>query len=212
MKKLLVWATAILLLLALAVALGLFRWMGRGVSARDTPSAIEVWVAGQMRQLATPRSAREARNPFRPTEDVLTDARRHFADHCAICHANDGSGRTDLGRNLYPKPPDLRLPATQQLTDGELYYVIHNGVRLTGMPAWGVPGQSERDDDHWALVLFIRHLPQLTPTEEQDMERYNPISEAERQPEAEGSQTPSGGEATPAPHMAPHEHGAGSGK
>ena len=90
----------------------------------------------------------------------LARARAHFADHCAICHANNGSGNTDIGRNLYPKAPDMRLPQTQNLTDGELYYTIHNGIRLTGMPAWG---SAEKDEDSWELVLFIHNLPQLTP-------------------------------------------------
>jgi mono/diheme cytochrome c family protein len=70
------------------------------------------------------------------------------------------------------------LPQTQNLTDGEIYYIIHNGVRLTGMPAWG---ESELDPDSWKLVLFIRHLPQLTPQEEKEMERFNPTSEIDRE-------------------------------
>jgi len=66
---------------------------------------------------------------------LIAEAKAHFADHCAICHANNGSGNTEIGRNLYPKAPDMRLPQTLNLTDGELYYTIHNGIRLTGMPA-----------------------------------------------------------------------------
>lgn len=72
----------------------------------------------------------------------------------------------------------MRLPETQNLTDGEIYYIIHNGIRLTGMPAWG---DTERDPDSWKLALFIRHLPQLSPQEEKDMERFNPTSEVERE-------------------------------
>jgi len=53
-------------------------------------------------------------------------------------------GITEIGRNLYPMAPDVRLPQTQNLTDGELYYTIHNGIRLTGMPAWGT---DENDED-----------------------------------------------------------------
>ena len=67
----------------------------------------------------------------------------------------------------------MRLAATQQLSDGELYYIIHNGVRWTGMPAWGEPG-NDNDQDSWKLVLFMRHLPNLTAGEIRDMERFNP--------------------------------------
>ena len=65
------------------------------------------------------------------------------ADHCATCQANGGSGQTEIGQNLYPKAPDMRLPRTQNLRDGEIYYIINNGVRLTGMPAWGESHQAE---------------------------------------------------------------------
>jgi len=69
-----------------------------------------------------------------------------------------------MGRNLYPRVPDLRLPQTQNLTDGEIHYIIENGVQLTGMPAWGNPHQ-QLDDDSWKLVLFIRDLRPLTTVE-----------------------------------------------
>jgi mono/diheme cytochrome c family protein len=118
--------------------------MAGGFSAREQPSAMETLVARMTRQLAIPAGARDQKNPFTSTADILTEARHHFADHCALCHANNGGGKTEMGQNLYPKVPDMRLPTTQNLTDGEIYYVIHNGIRLTGMPAWGAPGQ---DDD-----------------------------------------------------------------
>jgi Cytochrome C oxidase, cbb3-type, subunit III len=115
---------------------------------------------------------------------LLQESARHFADHCASCHGNDGSGNTEMGRNFYPPAPDMRLAATQELSDGELYYIIHNGVRWTGMPAWGEPG-NDNDLDNWKLVFFIRHLPHLTAAEIHDMERFNPRSDADREEEKE---------------------------
>ncbi len=159
-----------------------FGWVTirRGFSARDNPSAMEVYVAKTARNLSIPASERGAKNPFAPTPEVLSEARAHFADHCATCHGNDGSGKTEIGQNLYPKTPDLRQSETQNLTDGQIYYIIDNGIRLTGMPAWGGPG---RDDESWKLVLFIRHLPQMTPQEMRDMEQFNPKSAADRSEE-----------------------------
>ena len=156
-----------------------FGWVTirRGFSARDNPSALEVYIAKTARKLSVLASERDAKNPFAPTPEVLSEARAHFADHCATCHGNDGSGKTEIGQNLYPKPPDLRQSETQNLTDGQIYYIIHNGIRLTGMPAWGGPG---KDDDSWKLVLFIRHLPQMNPQEMKEMEPFNPKSAAER--------------------------------
>lgn len=122
-----------------------------GLSARDQPTAPERIVARRMRSMAVPRRSRELPNPVTFTPDVWRDARLHFADHCATCHANDGSGDTTIGRNLYPKAPDMRLDDTQRLSDGELYYIIQNGIRLTGMPAWGKE-RDENDQDNWKLV------------------------------------------------------------
>lgn len=164
-----------------------FGWVTirRGFSARDNPSAMEAYLARTARNLSIPASERDAKNPFAPSVEVLSEARAHFADHCAICHGNDGSGKTQIAQNLYPKAPDMRLPDTQNLTDGEIYYIIHSGIRLTGMPAWGT---EEKDDDSWKLVVFIRHLPQLTPAEESEMKALNPKSPEERREEQEEEQ------------------------
>ena len=107
----------------------------------------------------------------------MEEARSHWADHCAYCHANDGSGDAEVGRNLYPPAPDMRQPKTQARTDGELYYTIENGIRLSGMPAWGNGGFN--DEDTWKLVYFIRHLPRMTAQEVEVMKKLNPRSPME---------------------------------
>jgi mono/diheme cytochrome c family protein len=196
--------TAIFLLVLAATVMtiaGVVSVMRRGFSAREQPSALENYLATSVHALAVPTRARNERNPFLPSPDVLAEARAHFADHCAICHANDGSGKTEIGQNLYPKAPDMRLPRTQKLTDGELYYTIHNGIRLTGMPAWGA---DEKDDDSWKLVLFIRHLPELTPTEEREMESLNPKGPAENLEEQEEEQFLNGEPGNPTPKQSKH--------
>jgi len=121
-------------------------------------------------------------NPAATSDTVVRGAMEHWADHCAGCHANDGSGDTSLGKGLYPKSPDLRLAGTQDLTDGELFYIIHNGIRLTGMPAFG-QGSPDQDMDSWKLVHFIRHLPGITPEELEKMKAMNPVSRHEMEEE-----------------------------
>ncbi len=150
----------------------------RGLSARDEPSRVEATVARTMRRLATPDAVRARRNPVPPTADVISAGLEHFADHCAVCHANDGTGDTAIGRSLYPKAPDMRTPGTQSLTDGELFGIIENGIRLTGMPAWGT-GTPEGERASWGLVHFIRRLPALTPEEVERMEGLNPKTASE---------------------------------
>lgn len=161
--------------LSLVVCAFLVAFQGSGFSAREEPSAIEAFLARAARRLATPRSALNAVNPVERTPEIIADGRAHFADHCAMCHANNGSGDTEIGRNLYPKAPDMRGDDTQSLTDGELFYIITNGIRLTGMPAWG-SGDPEDDHGSWALVHFIRHLPNITDDELAEMRKLNPVS------------------------------------
>jgi len=181
--------------------------MRRGISARKEPSAMETTVARALRHMAIPKIDREEENPWATvvTPEILKDAREHFADHCSQCHANDGSGKTEMGQYLYPRAPDMRLPATQNLTDGELYYIIRNGVPLTGMPAWGEPN-TVQDDDSWQLVLFIRHLPKLTAEEIKDMEHYNPVGEMEREDQKEHEQAPSGADSSGKSAPVHHHH------
>ena len=161
--------------------------MHDGLSARAKPSGLETVLARNARHLAIPVRARQAQNPVMDSAEGQRDARLHFADHCAICHANDGSGDTAIGNGLYPKPPDLRSPATQSLTDGELFWIIENGVRFTGMPAFSENGGDHSAAPHhggdqasWKLVHFIRHLPHLTAAEQLEMERYNPKGPEDR--------------------------------
>jgi mono/diheme cytochrome c family protein len=176
----------------------------RGLSAHDDPSRIEAVMARTMRRLATPQATRARLNPVPPTAAVLQQALEHYADHCASCHANDGSGDTEIGRGLYPKVPDMRASDTQSLSDGELFSIIEHGIRLTGMPAWG-NGTPEGERDSWALVRFIRRLPMLSADDIERMESLNPKSASQVKEEEETRRFLSGeSEATPPGDQRPH--------
>jgi mono/diheme cytochrome c family protein len=167
----------LLILIALAVATAGYGLIlvRRGFSALATPSAIEEFAATTARKMAVPSSYRQLRNPVMPSTENIRAGMEHFADHCATCHSNDGGGDTLFGKGLYPKPPDLRSAATQNKSDGELYYTIDNGVRLSGMPAFS---EAHTPTQTWRLVLFIRHLPQITPEELNAMKALNPKMES----------------------------------
>ena len=154
-----------------------------GLSSHAKPTALEIMLARNARHLAIPANARKEQNPAADSSENLREARLHFADHCAVCHANDGSGDTMMGRNLYPKPPDLRQQETQKMADGEIFWIIENGVRFTGMPGFG--GTHGSEEDSWKLVRFIRHLPQLSAEERMEMERNNPKGPEDRDEERE---------------------------
>lgn len=209
LRSLVLGLVAVILVVAMAAGFLIVR---RGFSARDEPSWAEKLIARRVRSLAVPARARNAKNPLPPSPDVLAAARGHFADHCALCHANDGSGQTTIGQSLYPRAPDMRLEDTQRLTDGELYYIIQNGIRMTGMPAWGEQ-VGDDDEDSWGLVHLIRRLNELTPAQLKEMEKLNPKTAAELEEERQDEEFLRGGGAPeePAPSSPgsppqPHKH------
>jgi mono/diheme cytochrome c family protein len=167
---------------------GAFGWVGyqlftTGFSAKTEPHALEILMARQIRHLAIPIEKRNAQNPIPLSPDVMKESLAHFADHCATCHANDGSGQTPIGKNVYPKAPDLRLADTQSMSDGEIFWIVHQGIRFTAMPAWG-EGDPAQDKASWNLVHFIRHLPQLTQDELDQMKALNPKTKKDLEEEA----------------------------
>lgn len=177
---------ALVLLAVGAIVAGVVAYsiVRQGLSARSEPTPAEAFLARTMRRAATPSADRNRTNPVEPTAAVLDEALEHFADHCAVCHANDGGGDTAMGRGLYPKVPDLRAAETRSLTDGELFSIIENGVRLTGMPGWGT-GTAAGEEASWRLVLFIRHLPALSSAERDAMQTMTPRAPAEVRQEIE---------------------------
>lgn len=178
--------------------------MHRGFSTRTPPGAMETTLATSMRGAAIPSRYRSMRNPVAASPDVMREGMEHWADHCAACHANDGSGDTMYGKTMYPRPPDMRRRETQDMSDGELYYTIQNGIRLSGMPAFGSPG--DNDLDSWKLVAFIRHLPSLAQGEEMEMEKMNPKSPDEMEEEQQEENFLQGGSTSAAPSPS-HHHG-----
>jgi mono/diheme cytochrome c family protein len=195
------WKMVLLVAIALFAAGGIYATLlvRRGFSARETPSWIEAFAAGIAKSLAVPATYR-LKDPYAPTAENIREGEEHFADHCATCHANDGGGDTLFGKGLYPKPPDMRTAETQNKGDGELYYTIENGVRLSGMPAFGTGSGTGTDDaETWKLVLFIRHLPQITPEELEDMKKLNPKTEADRAEEQREDEFLNGGAVPKAP-------------
>ncbi|HKB94599.1 MAG TPA: cytochrome c [Gaiellaceae bacterium] len=163
----------LLALVGLAATVGVVILVAVGVSARHVPSSLESRMARSARHLLIPAAARGRDNPVAPNQEAVARGRAHFADHCASCHGNDGKGRTMYGRGLSPRVPDLTLPATQELSDGELFWIIENGVRFTGMPAFGTDEPADAQET-WQLVDFIRTLPKITPAEIGEMEKLNP--------------------------------------
>src|SRR3954447_15441463 len=139
----------LLILLALSYAFV----TSEGLSARRKPSDLEYTIANFALRRCIPAEAKNAKNPLIADSQTLTEAREHYKEHCAVCHGDDGAGKTTLAAGLSPEVPDLHADHIQKLTDGEIHYIIRNGVRFTGMPGWNF-----EDSHNWKLVLLIRQF------------------------------------------------------
>src|SRR5438045_5888396 len=154
--KLLTITVVLLTIIALAITYGFLA--SEGLNARKKPSDFEYAIANWALAVSIPSASKALKNPIHGAPAELADAKEHYKEHCAVCHAENGSGKTETAAGMSPEVPDLRAEHIQKLTDGELFYVIKNGVRFTGMPAWDLP-----DDHNWRLVALIRELPKQYP-------------------------------------------------
>lgn len=184
MKNPVTWRRAFVTFLLLLVVTAFVYVRQTGLRARATPGTFEARVARTVRSWAISSRERQRQNPVPVSQASIREGLEHYADHCASCHADDGSGETMFGKGLFPPPPDLREMATQRLTDGELFYVIENGIRFTGMPGFGTD-TADGEEQSWKLVLFIRHLPKLTDGEREAMKDWIPRPPAEIRQEIE---------------------------
>lgn len=150
-----------LIVVVVAMTVGAYAFLAaEGLSARKKPSDLEYSIANRALGISIPMAAKNLKNPLPSTAENVAEGRKHYVDQCAVCHAENGSGETAVGKGLSPPTPDLRAGHIQDLSDGELFYIVKNGVRFTGMPAWDV-----EDEHNWRLVLFMRALPKIAPVQ-----------------------------------------------
>jgi predicted CXXCH cytochrome family protein len=136
----------------------------RGFRASSSPSAIEVRAARFLRGFAIPQKERDLANPFANDDLVSAQGRDLFLARCSTCHGVDGRGGTPIGANEYPRVPNLHSDLTQRMSDGEIHYIVQNGVQLTGMPAMQ-GARSATEADSWKLVSYIRSFRSPTRQE-----------------------------------------------
>jgi predicted CXXCH cytochrome family protein len=159
-NKLIVASLAVLFLGVLCA--GLIKW--RGFRATATPSTFETVAGRSVRDFAIPTAERRKPNPDADDSLSIQQGRDEFLTRCASCHGVDARGRTPIGANVYPRVPDLHSDSTQKLTDGEIHYIVENGIQLTGMPAMASP-KGDSAAESWKLVSYIRSLRPLTSGE-----------------------------------------------
>jgi mono/diheme cytochrome c family protein len=127
-------------------------------TASKRPSRVERALANAAKDVVIPIEAQNLKNPTPNTTIVIEQGRQIYNQTCALCHGSDGHGRTNLGLGMYPPVMDLTSPHVQHWTDAELFWIVENGVRLTGMPSFQAVISA---DDTWKLARLIHALPRL---------------------------------------------------
>lgn len=156
-KKTLLASGAVVFLLVVVITLAL-RF---DLSALPEPGPKEVALATRARRLLVRRASRHD-VPLPPVESAegLAEGKTRYGVECAACHGMDGRGLTDNGRWMYPRAADLNSPSVQEYSDQELFWIVKNGIRLSGMPAFG---RVESDERIWRIAQYIRSLRSTPP-------------------------------------------------
>jgi len=131
------------------------------LDALQEPGYAETFLATLVKHLLIRRTSREGIPPA-PTnlQASIEEGDKLYATDCSMCHGSDGHTPTDSGRWMYPRAADLTSPEVQRYRDRELFWIVKNGIRLSGMPAFG---RVESDEHIWNLVHYLRTLRQSAP-------------------------------------------------
>jgi mono/diheme cytochrome c family protein len=167
------------------------------VSAIKPPSKAERAIATLALNKAVARRAPVRKNPLPMDAQTLRGGLAHFRENCVVCHGAPGVDPGEIGQGLNPGAPDLTLTRVQERTDGQLFWIVSNGIRMTGMPAFS-PTHGEKEI--WQVVAFVRHLPEIGDEETKQLK-----GETEEQAHHHEEAAPPG--ATPAPE---HTHAPGT--
>ena len=194
------------LLALLVIAGGVAAVLATGawnVAATATPGKLEERLAKFALDRSVAKRAPSATNPLPATPEVWQIGLSHYRENCVACHGAPGVDAAEFGVGLNPPAPDLTLPRVQARSDGEIYWIVANGIRLTGMPAFA-PTHEEREI--WSIVSFMRHLEEITDPEQAALRAA--LGGADHHHEETAAPMPAGepGGAPPGPTPTPHPH------
>ena len=170
------------------------------VSATTPPSRTESRFATFALNKAVARRAPNRKNPVAATPENLRGGLAHYRENCLVCHGAPGVDPGEIGQGLNPGAPDLTLPRVQGRSDGELFWITSNGIRMTGMPAFS---PTHGENEIWQIVAFVRHLPEITDAEAGELQLQTELEEHHHEEAAQpGGAKP---EHTHPPGTPPHE-------
>ena len=198
---------ALILVLLVSSAVLFLGWYD--VAAAVPAGKLETTLAQFALNKSVARRAPRVKNPIAPSPEALRTGLAHFRENCADCHGAPGIEAEEFAEGLNPPAPDLTLPRVQRRPDGELFWIVSNGIRMTGMPAFG---STHKEDEIWKIVAFLRHLPELTPDEEKLLKRGGEDADHHHEEEAEEKPAgaPASGAAQAPPAKTPHAHAPGA--
>ena len=155
------WILVVLFALALAAVVVIVGFTQIRLDAHQEPGHVETFLATQVKHLLVRRSSRVGIPPAATNlQASIEEGDKLYATDCSMCHGSDGHTPTDFGRWMYPRASDLTSTAVQRYSDPELFWIVKNGIRLSGMPAFG---RVESDEHIWNLVHYLRTLRGTPP-------------------------------------------------
>jgi mono/diheme cytochrome c family protein len=149
--------------LATLIVGGVFATGSYNVAATAAPSKLEARLAAYALNRSVARRAPATKNPMPASPETWKAGLAHYRENCVVCHGAPGVDAGEIGQGLNPPAPDLTLPRIQARPDGELFWIVGNGIRTTGMPAFS---PTHKPEELWKIVAFVRHLPELTDGEQ----------------------------------------------
>lgn len=135
-------------------------------NADATPGALETWMATTSLDATLQREAPKSPNPVALTEQNLLEGVTLYARNCAVCHgsASGTASASPIAKGLYQRPPQLASEGVQDDPEGQTFWKVKHGVRLTGMPSFAA---TLSDREIWTLALFLKHMDKLPPPVQQ---------------------------------------------
>jgi len=146
-----------ILIPALLIVTGVF-----SMAAASKPTSIEEKAGTWAWLQSAKKHAPKMKNPMPVDAETLDAGLGHYKENCVVCHGAPGVEASEIGKGLNPAAPMLDTKLVQDLSDGELFWTVKNGIRMTGMPAFG---PTHTDEEIWKIVTFVRRLGQLTEKE-----------------------------------------------
>jgi mono/diheme cytochrome c family protein len=173
------------------------------MAANQTPSALEKEIGETLYEHSMEKRAKDEKNPYSADdEQALAEGLDHYRENCVICHGAPGVPTSEIGKGLNPPAPMLDIEDVREMSDGQIYWTVENGIRMTGMPAFG-PTHSR--DEIWKIVAFVRNLPQLTAAQKEALR--SSVEEEEHHHHEEEESTPATQTQTQTrPHTHTHHH------